>query len=79
MESQGSPTNPSLTGDQLSGCSRHCCCRASNAVASGDVSYSGCPSRAVAHPLYGASICVLVDRYECGSAGCILGTLVASA
>jgi hypothetical protein len=25
MESQGSPTNPSLTGDQLTGCSRHCC------------------------------------------------------
>jgi hypothetical protein len=34
MESQGSPTNPSLTGDQLSGCRRHCCCRASNAAAS---------------------------------------------
>jgi hypothetical protein len=34
MESQGSPTNPSLTGDKLSGCSRHCCCRASNAAAS---------------------------------------------
>jgi hypothetical protein len=34
MESQGSPTNPSLTGEQLSGCSRHCCCRASNAAAS---------------------------------------------
>jgi hypothetical protein len=34
MESQGSPTNPSLTGDQLTGCSRHCCCRASNAAAS---------------------------------------------
>jgi hypothetical protein len=25
MESQGSPTNPSLTGDQLSGCRRHEC------------------------------------------------------
>jgi hypothetical protein len=30
MESQvGSPTNPLLTGDKLSGCGRHCCCRAS--------------------------------------------------
>jgi hypothetical protein len=34
QESQGSSTNPTLTGDQLPGCGRHCCCRASDAAAS---------------------------------------------